>query len=60
MIKNILIRIAFILFTLVLFFLTWPIVLLGYIFDSAITFNRNDYEDSEFVYKIKRKAQENN
>jgi hypothetical protein len=60
MIKNILNSILFILFILLLFCLTWPIVLLGYIFDSSVTFNRNDYEDSEFVYKVKRKAQNDN
>lgn len=59
MIRNILNSILFILVILLLFCLTWPIVLLGYIFDSSVTFNRNDYEDSEFVYKVKRKAQKN-
>lgn len=59
MIRNILNSILFILIVLLLFCLTWPIVLLGYIFDSSVTFNRNDYEDSEFVYKVKRKAQKN-
>lgn len=59
MIRNILNSILFILVILLLFCLTWPVVLLGYIFDSSVTFNRNDYEDSEFVYKVKRKAQKN-
>lgn len=58
--RKLLTYILYILFVLFSFILTWPIILLGYIFDSATTFNRNDYEDSEFVYKVKRKAQENN
>ena len=57
MIRNILNSILFILFVLLVFCFTWPIVLLGYIFDSSVTFNRNDYEDSEFIYKVKRKTQ---
>jgi hypothetical protein len=60
MIKNILNTILFILFILLLFCLTWPAIILGYIFDSSVTFNRNDYEDSEFVYKVKRQAQNDN
>jgi hypothetical protein len=58
--RKLLIYILYILFVLFSFILTWPIILLGYIFDSATTFNRNDYEDSEFVYKVKRKTQKNN